>query len=143
MTSVETHNLVEIVIVIAMVTLSAWVMVRAVRYQSRLFRSRSWPVVPGSVQKGEILHSGPTKILQLPFRSLLGYAYKVNGRPYWGLFALVAEDRETAEKLQKQAEGSPVTVGYNPKNPEVSLLEDKELLGRRVVQDPMWLDYSG
>jgi len=84
-----------------------------------------------------------TNILYVPFRSLLGYAYKVNGRPYWGLFALVAEDRETAEKLQKQAEGSPVTVRYNPKNPEVSILGDRELLGRRVVQDPMWLDYSG
>jgi hypothetical protein len=92
--------------------------------------------------EGRDIESGATTFLKIPFRSLLGYAYKVNGRPYWGLFALIAEDRETAEKLQKQAEGRPVTVRYNPKSPEVSFLEDRELLGRRVVQDPMYLDNS-
>ncbi len=80
--------------------------------------------------------------MYVPFRSLLGYAYKVNGQSYWGLFALVAEDRDTAEKLQKQAEGKPVSVRYNPKAPDVSLLEDREFLGRKVVQDPLYLDNS-
>jgi len=80
------------------------------------------------------------KYLQLPFRSLLGYAFKVNDEPYWGLFVLAAEDMEVAEKLQKQADGKRVTVKYDPENPEISLLVDKELLGRRVVQNPPWLD---
>lgn len=132
----------EIAIGIAGGALALWGIARAVRYQSKFFRSRSWPVVPGTVQKGEILHSGATTFLYVPFRSLLGYAYQVNGHSYWGLFALVAEDRETAEKLQQQAEGRPVTVRYNPKTPEVSSLEDREFLGRRVVQDPMYLDNS-
>ena len=123
-------------------TFAAWGIVRAVRYQSKLFRSRTWPVVIGTVQKGEILHRGATKILYVPFRSLLGYAYKVNGQSYWGLFALIAEDRETAEKLQQQAEGRPAAVRYNPKTPEMSLLEDREFLDRRAVQDPMYLDHS-
>jgi len=136
------NNFVEIALALALGTFGAWGIVRAVRYQSKLCRSRTWPVTPGTVQKGEILHSGATKILYVPFRSLLGYAYKVNGQSYWGLFALVAEDRETAEKLQQQAEGRAVTVRYNPKTPEVSLLEDREFLGRRVVQDPMYLDHS-
>ena len=136
------NNFAEIALALALGTFGAWVMVRAVRYQSKLFRSRTWPVAPGTVQKGEILHSGATKVLYVPFRSLLGYAYKVNGQSYWGLFALVAEDRETAEKLQQQAEGRAVAVRYNPKTPEVSLLEDREFLGRRVVQDPVYLDHS-
>src|SRR6476661_997843 len=98
------NHLAEIALAVAVGAFAAWAIVRAVRYQSKLFRSRTWPVAPGTVQRGEILQSGATKILYVPFRSLLGYAYKVNGQSYWGLFALVAEDRETAEKLQKQAE---------------------------------------
>src|SRR6267154_2247344 len=135
-------NFVEIALALALGSFGAWVMVRAVRYQSKLFRSRTWPVTAGTVQKGEILRSGATTILYLPFRSLLGYAYKVNGQSYWGLFALVAEDRATAEKLRQQAEGRAVTVRYNPKTPEISLLEDREFLGRRVVQNPTYLDHS-
>ncbi len=105
-----------------------------------MFRSRSWSIAHGTVQKGQILHSGPAKYLQLPFRSLLGYSYEVNGNPYWGLFVLPAEDMEAAEKLQKQAVGKSVTVKYDPKSPEISFLEERELLGRRVVQNPTWLD---
>jgi hypothetical protein len=135
-------DLFELVFGIVVGTLAVWAITRAVRYQSKLFRSRGWPIVPGTVQKGEVLSRGATNILYVPFRSLLGYAYKVNGRPYWGLFALIAEDSYTAEKLQKQAEGRPVTVRYNPKTPGVSLLEDRQLLGRRVIQDPFYLDHS-
>jgi hypothetical protein len=135
-------DLVGSVIAIVGGTLAVWGITRALRYQSRLFRSRNWPAVAGTVQRGEILQKGATTFLKVPFRSLLGYAYKVDGRPYWGLFALIAEDRETAEKLQMQAEGRSVAVKYNPKAPEVSVLEDRQLLGRRVIQDPMYLDNS-
>ena len=138
----RTDDIVGSVIAIVGGTLALWGITRAARYQSKLFRSRSWPVVPGTVQKGEILSRGATTFLKDPFRSLLGYSYQVNGRSYWGLFALIAEDRDAAEKLQKQAEGRAVTVRFNPKSPEVSVLEDRELLGRRVVQDPMYLDHS-
>lgn len=136
------YDLVGSLIALVGGALALWGITRAVRYQSKLFRSRTWPIVPGTVQKGEILSRGATTFLKVPFRSLLGYAYQVNGRRYWGLFALIAEDRDTAEKLQKQAEGRPVSVRYNPKSPEMSLLEDRELLGRRVIQDPMYLDNS-
>jgi hypothetical protein len=138
----RTDDIVASVIAIVGGMLAVWGITRAVRYQSKLFRSQSWPVVPGTVQKGEILSRGASAFLKVPFRSLLGYAYQVDGQSYWGLFALIAEDRDAAEKLQKQAEGRPVTVRFNPKSPEVSVLEDKEFLGRRVVQDPMYLDNS-
>jgi hypothetical protein len=138
----STDEIVGSVIAIVGGTLALWGITRAVRYQSKLFRSRSWPLVSGTVQQGEILSRGATTFLKVPFRSLLGYAYQVNGQSYWGLFALIAEDRDAAEKLQKQAEGRPVTVRYNPKFPEVSVLEDREFLGRPVIQDPMYLDNS-
>lgn len=135
-------NIVGSVIAIVGGALGLWGITRAVCFQSRVFRSRSWPVVPGTVQKGEILSRGATTFLQVPFRSLLGYAYNANGRSYCGLFALIAEDRDAAEKLQKQGEGRPVTVRFNPKSPEESLLVDREFLGRKVMQDPFYLDNS-
>ncbi len=122
-----------------LIVLTLYAAIPEIRHQLRIVRSRSWPIVHGTVQKGQILHSGPAKYLQLPFRSLLGYAYEVNGDPYWGLFVLVAEDMEAAEKLQKDADGKRVTVKYDPKSPEISLLVDKELLGRRIAQNPTWL----
>jgi len=136
------HDLVEWLIAIVGGSLGVWAIVRAVRYQAKLFRSRDWPVVSGTVQRGQVLQRGATTFRYVPFRSLLGYAYQVDGRPYWGLFALVAEDSYTAEKLQKQGEGKPVTVRYNPKAPYQSLLENREFLGRRVIQDPFYLDQS-
>src|SRR5271165_1010590 len=60
-----------------------WAITRAVRYQSKVFRSRNWPIVPGAVQKAEVLQRGATSLLRVPFRSLLGYSYEVDGRPYW------------------------------------------------------------
>jgi hypothetical protein len=129
-------------VILALATLGLIFLVREVGHQMTLIRSRNWPSVEGYVQKGEVLHSGATKFVQLPFRSLLGYRYSVNGESYWGIFVLPAEDMEVAERLQKQTEGKPLAVKYNPRNPSVSILASKELLGRRVIQDPMWLDPS-
>ena len=135
-------NVLEILIVAALVILSASFAIPEIRYQFRLMRSGNWPVPQGAVQKGEVLHSGPAKYLQLPFRSLLGYAYKVNGNPYWGIFVLAAEDMEVAEKLQGQADGKSIRVKYDPQSPDISVLADREFLGRRIRQEPMWMDPS-
>jgi|SRR5579862_9062785 len=136
------HDLVGFVIVIVGGSLAVWGIFRAVRYHLKLFRSRNWPTVRGTVQKGEILQGGATTFLYVPCRSLLGYSYTIDGSPYFGFFAFIAQDRETAEKLQKEAEGQAVTVRYNPKSPAESLLDNRELLGRRVMQDPFYLDQS-
>jgi hypothetical protein len=137
---VSASGILEIIVVAALFLLSASFLIPEIRFQVRLMRSRSWPVVQGSVQRGEILHSGPARYVQLPFRSLLGYAYKVNGNSYWGLFVLPVEDMEAAEKLQRQADGQTVSVRHDPKRPNISVLVERELLGRRIIQDPMWID---
>jgi hypothetical protein len=135
----DAKPLIEVVFALVLGTVVFWAIVPQVQFHLRMLRSRR-PIVQGTVQKGEVLHSGPTKWLQLPFRSLLGYAYQVNGQAYWGIFVLAAEDMQMAEKLQKQAEGYAVAVQYGPKKPEISFLVERELLGRRVVHDPMWLE---
>jgi hypothetical protein len=132
--------LLEAVIAAVLGTVAVWKIIPQVRHQLRMWRSQGWPTVHGTVQKGEVLHSGGGRASFLPFRSLLGYAFTVNGRPYWGLFVLAAEDMQTAEKLQKQTEGMAVSVQYDPKKPEISFLVERELLGRRIVQDPTWID---
>jgi hypothetical protein len=139
-TNARSNSLLEAVIAAVFGTLAVWRIIPEIRHQFRMWRSQSWPVVHGTVQKGEVLHSGGGRASFLPFRSLLGYAFSVDGRSYWGVFVLAAEDMQTAEKLQKQAEGIAATVQYDPKNPEISFLVDRELLGRRIVQDPRWLD---
>jgi len=74
-----------------------------------------------------------------PYRSVFGYAFRANESRYAGFFALHADYEETAEMLQKQAEGMGVTVRYDSKNPDVSLLEDRWILERKVIQNPHWL----
>ena len=129
----------KILVAVLCLAVCMYALVPEVRHQLNVFRTESWPRVCGTVQRGEVLHSGAGKYLFLPFRSLLGYSYKVDSRPYWGFFALPAEDMDVAEKLQKQAEGKTVTVKYDPRNPENSLLEDEELCEHRVTQNPTWL----
>jgi hypothetical protein len=73
------------------------------------------------------------------YRSVLGYAFRANESRYAGFFALEAEDEETAQLLQKKANGTRVKVRYNPENPDVSLLEDERIFGRKMTQNPHWL----
>ena len=113
----------------------------AVRYFVRRRKAVHWPSVAGAAQRGDVLSPGSSRYLRLlSFRSMFGYAYQVNGRKYWGSFVVVAEDMQSAAELQKRIDGHAVTVRYNPKNPEISLVEDKEVEGRRVIQDPMYFD---
>lgn len=129
----------KVFVIVLCLALCMYALVPEVRHQLKVFRSESWPRVYGTVQRGEVLHSGHVKYLRLPVRSLLGYSYKVDSRPYWGLFVLPAEDMDVAENLQKQAEGKTMTVKYDPRNPQNSLLEERDLCGHRVTQNPTWL----
>ena len=74
----------------------------------------------------------------LPFcyHSVFGYAFKANGSRYAGFFALATDDEDSAAALQKQVPGTTVTVRYKFNNPDVSLLEDEQILGRRIIQNP-------
>jgi hypothetical protein len=112
-----------------------------IRYFIRTRRSLRWPTVPGIVQKGEILFPGwPKYIRSASFQSRCSYVYMVDGRSHFGVFVVTAEDAQSAERFQKQSDGAAVTVRYHPKNLDISLLADKEVAGRRIVQDPLWFD---
>lgn len=119
--------------------LYVWWMAPFVRYRLRKWQSRNWPSVRGTIQKGEVLRGGPTRYQAFVYRSLLGYAYKVDDSPHAGLFVLVAGDEETAVNLQKQCDGKGVTVRYSRTNPDISFLVENQLMDRPIVQNPWWL----
>ena len=73
------------------------------------------------------------------YRSIFGYVFPANGSRYAGFFAVEGNNEEEAYALQKQAAGTGVTVRYDPENPDVSILEDGTILGRRVMQNPHWV----
>jgi len=73
------------------------------------------------------------------FRSIFGYVFPANGSRYAGFFAVEANTEDEAGALQKEATGTGVTVRYDPENPDVSILEDGTILGRRLTQNPHWL----
>jgi hypothetical protein len=50
-----------------------------------------------------------------------------------------ADREEDALAMQKEMSGMAVTVRYDPENPDVSILEDREICGRRITQNPHWV----
>jgi hypothetical protein len=105
------------------------------RFTIRRGQSRSWPVAQGTIQSCRV-EKGLNFLAPFRYYSVFGYAFKANGSRYAGFFALPTDDEDSAVALQKQAPGTTVTVRYKSNNPDVSLLEDEQILGRRIIQNP-------
>lgn len=113
--------------------------IQALRQHFRRRYSRTWPAASGTVQAHAVV-KGYGFWAPDTYRSILGYTFSASGSPrYSGLFALRAEREDTAQMLQKEAQGTTVTVRYNPENPDISVLEDEHILGRKITQNPHWL----
>jgi hypothetical protein len=119
--------------------LGVWILVPFLRYRVDLWRSRNWPNSPGVVRRGLVLRGGPTRFQAFIYRSLFVYDYEVGGSRYAGRFAIIASDSETAEKLQTQCNGISVTVQYNPSQPKDSFLRERDLIGKKILQNPLWI----
>ena len=114
---------------------------RYVRFAFKRNQSRSWPRTSGTVQAYRVEEKrGLLGLLGLNrYLSVFGYAFSANESRYAGFFALEADSEEMAQTIQRQAVGITVTVRYNSSNPDVSLLEDEMILGRKTIQNPHWL----
>jgi hypothetical protein len=55
------------------------------------------------------------------------------------IFAVEADREGDVLAMQKQMGGTGVTVRYDPENPDISILEDRQISGRRLTQNPHWL----
>jgi hypothetical protein len=62
------------------------------------------------------------------------YAFSLNGKSYEGWFALVAEDEGFADTTATKLRGQEISIRYNPKIPEDSVLVDQMILGKEVIQ---------
>ena len=115
--------------------------IQDLRLRFREWQSRNWPTAPGTIQRCTVRrgYRGVACFLSsYRYRSVFGYSFRANESRYAGFFVLGAEDEGAADSLQKQAEGLNVTVRYNPENPDVSLLVDDEVQGRKISQNPHW-----
>ena len=90
-------------------------------------RSHSWPTVPGHVVRSEIRSNRPANGLP-GFRTLVRYEYVVDGEEYEGR-ELAGGDFPyrsaggAARRLAAYPVGAPVTVRYDPTEPEIAVLE--------------------
>jgi hypothetical protein len=63
------------------------------------------------------------------------YVFLVDGRLFEGWFAMPALDRASAEAFADALNGQTFLVKYDPRKPKDSVVEGKEVLGRKVIQD--------
>jgi hypothetical protein len=111
---------------------------QSLRLAWRRGRSRSWPIAPGTVHPVGV-KPGWGFLAPAQYRSIFGYAFPANGSRYAGFFAVEAGREGDALAMQKEMSGTGVTVRYDPKNPDISILEERRILGRRLTQNPHWL----
>ncbi len=74
------------------------------------------------------------------YRSIMGYAYKIENVRYAGIFASITNDEGTAERIQKELDGMQVSVRYDPRHPEKSFLVQEKLMNRPIYQNPFWFE---
>jgi hypothetical protein len=146
-TACDDSALVQIIIPIVAVALIGsmiYMGVRNYRYSLLEQRSRKWPIVEATIQKGEARFHGPLLSLfagKLP-KSLFSYSYTVAALRHLGFFAVYREDGISALELQDRLAGEKVSVRYDPDCPTRSFIVEREILGTPIHQNPDWLPAS-
>lgn len=87
-------------------------------------RSRSWPEVEATVET----HSREWKIDRHPpcWEAAIGFSYRVHGEYYAGYFCQgFGREEQADEFLASLPKGTKVVVRYDPKRPELSVLDDE------------------
>ena len=105
---------------------------RDLRYTTRKRASASWPTTEATIVSSNM---GPQGLLH---RIHFAYSYQVNGLHYKGRFDLLAGNTISVKELQQLVVGKKVLVKYDVRHLEVSFLSDEQILGRRVLQGPIW-----
>jgi hypothetical protein len=105
-------------------------------YLSRALACRNWPTTAGvivSAERAKHTAQGPRRQSgSVTYEAKLRYSYRVNGVSYegtrvsFGDFAGTSGSSQAASaRLAQYAPGRAVTVYYQPRNPDVSVLETK------------------
>jgi hypothetical protein len=109
------------------------------RYTLRKRASKNWPSVEATIDSGIVGFRGPLSALpSLLYRVHFTYSYRVNGLQYSGRFFLFAGSRKSGEEFRQALTRKSVLAKYHSRRAGVSLLNDPELMGKRVIQGPSW-----
>jgi hypothetical protein len=122
--------------------LSWWYFVQ-IRFVLRRYRSKGWPAVDATLQKGAVGRISFGRGDSSP-ATFMGYVYIVQGVRYAGFFALYGDDSQV-RRLQDGLTGAHIQIRYNPSDPNVSYLvdyKDSRFDGLAATQNPEWLDQS-
>ena len=120
-----------------------WWYFAQIRFVLRRYRSKRWPTVDATLQKGAVGRISFGKGASAP-ATFVGYAYIVQGVQYAGFFAVYG-DGSQVRKLQDSLTGAHVQIRYDPVDPNVSYLadyKDSRFDGLAATQNPEWLDQS-
>src|SRR6267154_3059500 len=81
-----------------------------IRFWTRKWESRNWPVVPGVIEKGEVNYNDRSAYRPSMYRLLLGYTYIVDGVRFAGLFILMVGSETMAADFQHKLNATSVSV---------------------------------
>jgi hypothetical protein len=110
-----------------------------VRYTLRRRASKNWPTTAAEVASGVVGFRGPLSGLpRILYRVHFTYSYCVGGLKHSGRFFLLANSKNSGDELVRNLVGRNVLAKYDDRKPEVALLIDQELVGKRVMQGPSW-----
>jgi hypothetical protein len=114
-----------------------------IRYLLKGYRSRSWPSVTATIQKGAIGRITYGKGLS-DSAIFSAYVYVLKSVRYVGFFALYG-DEARVRKLHESLAGTMIQIRYDPSAPEVSCLADfydSRFEGLTATQLQKWLDQA-
>lgn len=129
-------------LLILFLVLSCWYFVR-IRFLLRRYRSKSWPAVEATLEKGVVGRISFGTGASSP-ATFVRYTYLVQGVRYAGFFALYDDDSHV-RKLSDGLSGDTVQIRYKPSDPNISFLvdcNDSRFEGLAATQNPEWLEQS-
>jgi hypothetical protein len=109
------------------------------RYTLRKRASKNWPTTLATIDSARVGFRGPfSGIPRIFYRVHFIYSYEAGGSKRNGRFFILVRSKEGGEDLERAVVGRKVIIKYDDRNPNVALLVDRELAGKRIVQGPSW-----
>jgi hypothetical protein len=125
-------NLVDAILLPFMLLVISYMVFFDLRHTFRKRASKNWPTIEATIDSSNL---GPQGLLH---RVHFTYSYRVNGLQYTGRFDLLAGNTISVRDLQQSVVGKKVLVKYDARHLGISFLSDKKIVGRRVLQGPIW-----
>jgi hypothetical protein len=127
------------VIQILTIFLITYMVFADVRYSLRRRMSKAWPTTAATIDSAIVGFRGPLSGLpRILHRVHFTYSYSVGGLKHSGRFFLLVNSKNAGEGLRRELLGRNIPVKYDDRKPEIALLIDQELAGKRIFQGPAW-----